>query len=37
MKKTIKTLEKNCLQVCDPQMDNFKSPYSKFNYHVPVE
>jgi hypothetical protein len=35
MRKTIKNLEKNCLQVCDPQMENFKSVYAKLNYHVP--
>ena len=33
----VKKLEKNCLNVCDPQIDNYVSPYEKMNYKVPSE
>jgi hypothetical protein len=35
--KIIKNLEKNCLNVCDPNIDQFHSRYQKMNYRLPCE
>jgi hypothetical protein len=36
-KKVLRRLEKNWINVCDPQVENFVSKFSKLNYKCPEE
>jgi len=37
MRRVVKALEKNCINVCDPQCDEFESQYAKMHYHIAPE
>ena len=36
-KRIVKPLEKNCLNVCDPQVDQKVSTYQKMSYKMAIE
>ena len=36
-KRVTKVLEKNCINVCNPKIDEYLSRYRKMNYKLPLE